>query len=85
MSTCVLTGKGPSASSVLCKDAMKAQAWMSQLAPCGSMTPFHAAVLLTLSSIPRLQQSAWSILKVPSQVLHCCRVELLPLLRSPVC
>ena len=40
------------------------QAWMVQLVPCGTITPFHAAVLLPLSSIPRLQQSAWSILKV---------------------
>lgn len=46
----------------------EAQAWMVQLVPSGTLAPFHAALLLTLSSIPRLQQSAWSILKVPFQV-----------------
>ena len=53
------------------------QAWIGQLVPCGTITPFHAAVLLTLSSIPRLQQSAWSILKVGLQYLWCCFLQML--------
>lgn len=65
LSTRVPTGKGLNLCLIMCEDAVKTQAWMALMFPCGPMTPFHAAVLLTLSSIPRLQQSAWSILKVP--------------------
>lgn len=40
---------------------------MTNLRPQGSLTPFSVAVILTLASVPRLQQAAWDNLKVR----HC--------------
>ncbi|KAK9902043.1 hypothetical protein WJX75_002333 [Coccomyxa subellipsoidea] len=45
------------------KLVMQSKAWINNLKAQGSMTPFSIAVMFTLASVPRLQQTAWDILK----------------------